>query len=469
MAGIGFRLEAFFSKKDVIGTMKGGLYALFISSGPWIISILTIALLSKVAYRHLSYRDLLLLQGIVSYTISFSLLFFGIIEMPLTRYLADRLYLKDEIVLRPLYLGVLTWGGVILCLMGYLFYSFFDFPFYFTVIILTFLFSIYAVWLSMIFLSAGKNYIHITWSFVLGGVSILLLGKYLGPKWHLEGYVTSLAIGYGLIAIMLGVQVFRDFPKKTYFPLDFFSYFSKYRPILFAGFFYYCAIWVDKYIFWYSHEGEHIYRFFYTHFNYNSAMFFSYITIIPSMAFFLVKVETDFFKKYLYYFTAVERKSDLYVLQGCVDEMVLSLRRTIISMIRMQVFVSVVIIYFTPEIFRILDLSFLMIPIFRYGVIGAFLQVLFMVANIIMLYFELYKEVFSHYLFFFLSNALFAFISLKLGSQYHGLGYTLSAFFTFVFSYYNLNKKIAMVNYRTFMGQPITHKNILETEDIKEG
>lgn len=50
---------------------------------------------------------------------------------------------------------------------------------------------------------------------------------------------------------------------------------------------------------------------FYTHFPYDSAMFFAYITIVPALALFLVRVETEFYTEYKAYFGGILAKDPL--------------------------------------------------------------------------------------------------------------------------------------------------------------
>ena len=146
-------------------------------------------------------------------------------------------------------------------------------------------------------------------------------------------------------------------------------------------------------------------------------------------------------------------------LEDGIAEIAESLKKTIVSLIKIQTFVSVLCWYFSNEIVNFLYLPSLMEPIFRYGVIGAYLQILFLISNIILLYFEEKKAVLISYFTFLVCNGLFSWISILLGVRYYGLGYVLSSFVTLVISFYFLNNTIRDINFKTFMSQKMGRDN----------
>ena len=108
------------------------------------------------------------------------------------------------------------------------------------------------------------------------------------------------------------------------------------------------------------------------------------------------------------------------------------------------------------------QITTMMIPIFRYGSIAAFLQALFLILNIIHLYFKDTKPVLINYAFFMVSNFLLSWLSLVLDFRFWGLGYLLSTLMTLVLSFVTLNKTLISLNLFTFMRQPLTQKNYSE-------
>lgn len=461
MAGIGFRLTKYFNKKDAWENLKGTLYSTIISSGPWLISVLSVFFVGLYAQHGLNRHELYVFKCIISYTFAASLILFGCIEMPITRYLADKLYMSDVSTFRGVFLNIVGFSIIISGIVGLSFYWFFDWGIILKLICITLLSSILTVWVSMIFLSASKNYIKIVASFILGGATSFVLALVLGKYYALIGYVTGYTVGQLLTALLLFQNVFNEYNEFEYFSLEYLSYFKRWKDLIFVGLFYYLGIWVDKFFFWYSSLGEHIEGLFYTNQYYDTAMFLSYLTIVPSFAVFMVQVETDFYVKYTYFYRSIEDKQNLNFLESGVEEIVASLKKTIVNLLKIQAFVSLGYWYFSKEIIFFLNLPSLMEPIFKYGVIGAFLQVLFLISNIILLYFEERRAVLINYLTFFVTNGLFSWISLSAGVRFHGLGYVLSCLVTLVLSFYFLNLTMKDIGFKTFMSQKMSSDNFI--------
>ena len=306
MAGNGFRLEKLFGKGDLLSTAKGCIYSVVISSGPWLITIVSIAFISLYAQGNLDEHNRLLLKAIISYSFAIALIFFGAIEMPITRYLADKLYLEDISTLRPLYFTILF---VIILLGGagsYLFYIDLPRSLFFKVSTTALYTSIFTVWVAMVFLGAAKRYTQIVVGFLVGGFASALLSIWGGQHYQLVGNIAGLALGQGILSIYLSIRVILEFQTRDQFSLEIVDYFMRYRRLIVIGISYYCAIWIDKFIYWFSSLGIHIEGPFYTNLYYDTSMFLAYLTIVPSLSFFLVRIETSFYQAYRNYFSVIE-------------------------------------------------------------------------------------------------------------------------------------------------------------------
>ncbi|MBK24382.1 MAG: hypothetical protein CME70_10330 [Halobacteriovorax sp.] len=459
MAGIGFRLTKYFEHDDLLGNIKGSIYSIIISTGPWLISVLAVAFVSYFAQRQLDNHDLYVLKAMICYTYAGSLILFGAIEMPVTRFLADKLYIRDLTTFRNVFLTILIMFTIVGAIISAIFYSFFDYDIVVKFMATAFFISVLAIWVNMIFLSAAKNYHQIVISFFIGGVLSVVSSLILGNYYGLGGYVLGFSMGQAAIAVLLTRNLFSEFADYDYISLEFVSYFKRYRTMIFVGLFYYLGIWVDKFIFWFAGVGEQVEALFYTNQYYDTAMFLAYLTIVPSFAVFLVQVETNFYVKYAYYFRSIESKNNLKFLNDSVSEIIAALKRTTISLLKIQTFVTIITWYFSEQILNFLHLPSMMEPMFKYGVIGAYLQILFLVLNIILLYFKQAKQAAFNYGIFFVTNTVFSLISTKLSIQFFGLGYLLSCLITLIVTFVTLNQTLGQLNYLTFMRQPLTRKN----------
>jgi uncharacterized membrane protein len=466
MAGVGFRLTKYFTEKDFYKNLKGSLYSIIISSGPWLISVITIAALSIFARQNLGDKEILVFRSIINYSFAFSLILFGLIELPLTRYLADKLYINDQSSFRNVYLIVAMIFIVLCSLGGFTFYSFFDWGLDLIILCVGLLVSIILTWHSMIFLSAAKHFHQIVVSFALGALSSIVFGYAFGFYFGLVGYIGGYALGQVMLTIFLARNLFVEFPDYNYITLDVIEYFFRYKNMVFVGFFYYLGIWVDKFIFWFSDQGTHVEGLFYTSQSYDTAIFLSYLSIVPSLAVFLVNVETSFYLKYAYFFRSIQNKNDLRFIESAARDIIESFRHTFGSMIKIQAFITITLWLFADQMMQFLYLPQTLVPIFKYGLLGSFFQVLFLVLNIILLYFKESKKVLQNYTFFMVLNFSLTLIFLYIEDsiRFHGLGYLMSSFFTFMISFLSLNHTLKNLNYITFMRQPILQQ--VEVENI---
>lgn len=458
MAGIGFRLKGYFSTGSVADRLKGSMFSVMVSCGPWLLTIITIAVISTFAQTRITQHELLVFRSIVSYTFGASLIFFGAVEMPLTRYLADKLYVDDRTSMKPLFDLVLMATFSIGTFLGLLFYSFFDFDPWMTLGCIYLFSVIVCVWLAMVFLSAAKNFRLITIGFFIGNLLSICASWYFGADHGLWGYVMGYVGGQSLVAVFLYTSIQFEYSGKSLYSLEFLDYFKTHRRLVFIGTLYYCGIWIDKIVFWLTPSGEHVEGLFYTNPYYDTAMFLAYVTIIPAISIFFVNVETNFYVQYSYFFRSIDSKVNLPLLHRNRDGIYQSLKRSLVNLLKLQTFVTVIIWYFADEILHGLRLPGLMVPIFRYGVIGAYLQALFIFCNIVLLYFLAEKEVLRNYAVFYFSNLIFSLVLAYGDFRYYGLGFCLSTLLTLIVSFISLNKRLRMIEVHTFMEQPMAQK-----------
>ncbi len=456
MAGIGFRLQRYFVEGNVLGFIQGACYSVIISTGPWLITILAISLVSIYAQTRINIHDLYIFKSMICYTYASSLVLFGLIEMPLTRYIADQIYKDDYTTFKSVFVTVVSFFILLTPLLAGSFYSSFnEFSTLTKLSGMLFFASVLVIWPAMIFLSAAKNFHQIIFSFLWGAGASALLSIQLGKHYELPGYILGYAMGQMLLAIGLASNVMHEFKTTDYFSLDFLSYFSKHKILVAVGLFYYLGIWSDKVIFWFGPEGEKILHLFYTNHYYDTAMFLAYLSIVPSLAIFLVQVETNFAKRYFFYFQAIEKKNNLNVINENVNDIVISVREGLYRLFRIQTLITFLLWYFAEKILGSLYFPAIMTSIFKYGIIGAYMQSLFVSINIMLLYFLQHKKVFIHYLLFFLLNTGLSLVTSRLDYRYYGLGYLISTFITLLLSFFALNHILKKLNFYTFMGQPI--------------
>ena len=108
MAGIGFELRRILAKDSYSATLRAYLYAGLISSGPWVLSIISVMLIGVMSIGFVV-PDLLVRQFLVSvtYLMATSLIVTGGLQLFFTRFVSDRLFEQRMDAITPNLLGIL--------------------------------------------------------------------------------------------------------------------------------------------------------------------------------------------------------------------------------------------------------------------------------------------------------------------------------------------------------------------------
>ena len=108
MAGIGFQLTKLMQKRTLAGSVHAYGFAALIGSGPWVLSMVTLALLGVVLQRAGAARELDLFFVAVTHLFAFSLVTTGPLQLLLSRYAADAVFSRQDEKVFPSLLGALT-------------------------------------------------------------------------------------------------------------------------------------------------------------------------------------------------------------------------------------------------------------------------------------------------------------------------------------------------------------------------
>lgn len=108
MAGIGFELRKILSRDSYTSTLRAYVYAGLISSGPWVLSIISVMLIGFLSIG-VVIPDTLVRQFLVSvtYLMATSLVVTGGLQLFFTRFISDRLFERRYDMILPNLLGIL--------------------------------------------------------------------------------------------------------------------------------------------------------------------------------------------------------------------------------------------------------------------------------------------------------------------------------------------------------------------------
>lgn len=453
MAGIGFKFRDAVASESGLEAIKGYLFSAVFAAGPWMMTMAVIMALSYFAPPDSGKTDIMFFRASLSYIYAFSLIISGSFQLPVTRYLADKIYEKNNEEIISVFAGSTCFFCVLSAAAGSAFLYFNTAPSALKIIMLMIFITVTLVWNSMSFLSAVKDYKFIIFVFFSGSVFTVLLCVILSKYYFIYGYAIGYLVGQLYIFSGSAFEIIREFNSDTGAKFVFLKYVNKYILLFMGGLFYNIGMWADKIIVWNGPGGETIYGNIKVYGVYDVSYFAACLTIIPAMSYFLVKIETDFYLLYKKYFHLILNRAGLESIEECRDDIIKVVKDSTKSLFKFQA-----LILFAGFIWSVQICSFLKNPkgveIFQLALAAVLFHVLYLFCTIFMMYFEFYGSYFFTASIFLVLNTLLTGLAINYGIT-PVTGYLASAFICFVTAFSLVLYNLKYLLYYTFFSQPI--------------
>ncbi|NRT54477.1 exopolysaccharide Pel transporter PelG [Sphaerotilus uruguayifluvii] len=455
MAGIGFELRKLLQRDSYAGLLKAYAYAGVISSGPWVLSIVGILLVGMIAAGSAADREVTRFQVMVTWLILCSLVLTGPIQLSFTRWVADRLFERRRDLIVPNFLGalllVLAGCGTLGLLAAALLFP--GQGNLLRVLIGSGLAVLGGIWLTTIFLSGMKQYGAIVLLFLLGyGVTVLAsLGL---RRFGLEGLLGGFVLGQFVLLAGMLMMVLRTLPTERMIAFAFLRRGAMYGTLVWVGVLYNLGVWADKLVFWLSPEvSQPIIGPLRASIIYDLPAFLAYLAIIPGMAVFLVRIETDFVEYYERFFDAVREGGSLDQIRHLRDEMVFTIRQGLYEILKIQGITTVLVMVLAPRVLDWIGISHLYLPLLYLDVVAASLQVVLLGLLNIFFYLDRRRVVLGLTVLLLALNTGLSWLTLQLGAAYYGYGVALAMMITVFVAMLALESRLHRLEYETFMLQ----------------
>jgi uncharacterized membrane protein len=313
--------------------------------------------------------------------------------------------------------------------------------------------SLCGIWLAAILLSGMKQYMQIVWLFAVG-YSIVVAGAFLLQDFGLEGLLMGFVLGHLILLGGMFFQIYRSYPSTHFVSFALFDRSKTYNSLIWSGFLFNLGLWVDKYMFWFNPDtGQQVIGPLHASVIYDFPIFLAYLAIIPGMAVFLVRIETDFAEYYDRFFTAVREGATLEYIERMRNEMVLAVRKGLFDIAKIQAIFTLLTFVLAPAFLAWLGISLLYLPLLYVDVLSAGLQVMLLGLINVMFYLDERVTVLWLMILFVVSNIVFTLISFYLGVAFFGYGIAVSLMITLVLGLLILNRKLERLEFDTFMMQ----------------
>lgn len=453
MAGIGFELRKILERDSYSSTMRAYVYAGLLSAGPWVLSIISVMLIGIMSIG-VVFPELLVRQFLVTTTYLFatSLITTGGLQVFFTRFVSDRLFEKKPHLILPNLLGIMLIATVFAGLLAFvLLWWLFDQPFLYRLLVLTNFVTLCNLWLVIIFLSGMKQYNRILLT-MLGGYSLMVVASFFLRPWGLDGLLFALLLGHATLLFVFLFDILREYRAEKLIAFDFLDRKQVFVSLLLTGVCYNMGIWADKFIFWFNPmTSEHVIGPLRASMLYDLPIFLAYLSIIPGMAVFLVRIETDFAEWYERLFDAVREGQTLQHIEQLKTEMTLAIRQGLQEICKVQGITVVLLFLFAPKLLEWLGISHFYLPLFYIDLIGVSFQLLLMALLNVFFYLDKRAIVLELSALFVLLNIALTLLSQYLGPSFYGYGFTVSLAICVLLGMMRLNKSLDDLEYNTFM------------------
>ncbi len=444
------------NRDSYFALVRAYAYAGLISSGPWILSILGLVAIGLMSVN-VDSPDLQITQFQVSvtYLIMSSLILTGSLQLSFTRWVSDQLFGRRSLNIVPNFAGVILVTNMVAgALATALVFASFqgESVIYRTLMVAGFV-TMCDVWIATIFMSGLKFYKTIVLLFGGGYTVSVLLALVLRGS-GLEGLLAGYIIGQLFMLMGMIFVILRSFPSERLIAFDCFKPRAMFPTLMAVGVLFNFAVWADKIIFWFAPDTGHaVIGPLRASVIYDMPVFMAYLGIIPGMAVFLVRFETDFVEWYDKFYEAVRAGGSLEEIARMRDEMVYAVRQGLFDIIKMQTLSVLLLIVFAPTLFEKLAISALYLPLFYVDAVAASLQVALLAVMNVFFYLDKRRDVLATVALLAVLNVVLSTVSLRLGAVYYGYGFALAMLITLLFALRRMEHKLGRLEYETFMLQ----------------
>ncbi len=454
MAGIGFKLERILREDSYTSLVRAYVYSAAVSAGPWMFTVLAVAVVSLVTTGVLPEREGDLFRALTGGVYALSLVASGPVQMVASRFLADRLWVEDVDAILPAYGALSACAIAIQALLALSAVAWLGIPPPLAAATVALHAIVGGLWITLLFLSAARDYERVGLAFALGGLVSIVGAAALAPRAGSAGCMLGFAAGQLLTLVVLAARLFREFDARTALDPAVLGYLPKHWDLALAGFAYNLGIWIDKPIMAASRDlGIEIVPGLRTNPVYEGGLLLAYLSFIPALALFTIRIETTFHASYRDFFRAILAHRPLDELRDRGAVIAARLRQAVVSFLEVQATVTGAAMALGAPVLDACGLDPLIVMCFRTAALGAFLHVAMLLATIGLLYFEQRRAVVLISIAFAVLNAVGARVTVAWGVAWYGTGYAAACLVCTAAAFLALDRAVARLDYETFSRQ----------------
>lgn len=454
MAGIGFEIRKILKQNTLLSVIQAYGYAGVIGSGPWLLSIIALLVMGIMSLGRIVPQSLVAQFLItVTYMMCASLVVTGGLQLMLTRYISDLFFEKREDQVLSNLLGAILLVTIVATILAVLIWPFIPLSALTKMLIMGGFICLCNQWLAAIFLSGMKEYNQIILTMVIG-YGCMILATLAFHSLSMNGLFLAYFIGQGVLLFAFLWLIIRSYPSRQLICFDFLKRKNIHVTLFLCGLFYNLAAWIDKLIFWYDPvTSVQIVGPLRANPIYDLPIFLAYLSVIPGMAVFLVRIETDFVEHHRDFYQAVTSGASLEHIQSLKHAMVASVQAGLYDIVKVQGITVALIWVLGSTLLKFFHIDTSYSALLNIDVLGVGLQVVLLGIINVMYYLDKRFSVLAVSIIFTVANGLLTYLSIWLGPYYYGYGFSIAVLLTTVIALIWLTQQFEQLEYRTFMFQ----------------
>ncbi|WP_229411084.1 MULTISPECIES: exopolysaccharide Pel transporter PelG [unclassified Massilia] len=454
MAGISLELRRLMRKNTVSGMVQTYTYAGLVGSGPWVISIIAILVIGLFTTANpVQSLNVQRFQVSISYLMAGSLILTGPLQIVFTRYVADRIFEKRSDLVLPNLMGALCITLLASTAFGSMALLWFDGSFVYRLCMLTSFSMLSCIWILQIFASAIHSPSAVVLVFALGYTITVGAALWL-RDYGLEGLLAGFIGGQATMFFILLNMIVKEFPAKQFIAFSFLRKTQIFPTLAITGLFYNLGVWSDKFIFWADTlTGVQIIAPLRASPIYDFPIFLAYLSIIPGMAVFFVRMEVDVADQCHRYYKTVTKGGTYTAILEEKRKLVEVVTSSLLDMAKVQVITTLIVLLCGGDILRWFGMSQLYRPLFSVDLIAVGMQLVVLAMLSVFFYLDRRKLALALCVLFFAANTAFSLMSLYAGPRFYGYGFAVAVLLTAILGAFSLSRTFERLEYETFMLQ----------------
>jgi len=380
----------------------------------------------------------------------------GPLQLLFARFVADRLYERRSERIVPNLLGALSITTLVSgTLASLVVHRTFDESLACRLLLVANFVVLCSGWVLVVLLSGVKAYRTVAGLFFAAYVASVTGAAALRPL-GLEGLFAGFLIGqagalFGMLALVL-----RAFPGERRIRFEFLAPAQAHYDLAAVGAVFYFGVWADKAAFWLNPgTSEPVFGPLRCSVIYDLPIFFAYLSAIPAMAAFFLRLEADFADRCQEFFQCVRKGAPLDRLLQVKDGMVACVQRGLVEIVKVEGVTLVMVFVAGPFVMRAAGISPLYLRLLYIDAAAVCLQVIFLAILNVLFYLDQRKAALALSALFACGNLLLTLLTQQLGPTWYGFGFAAAALIASAAGLLLLSRKLEYLERDTFMRQPL--------------